>query len=330
MTFWIFASAIAILALVIMLWPLLRPKAQTIVRSSYDMQIYKDQLKEVEADLARGTLTQAEAKASRTEVSRRLLAAADAVAGETTSGNAPKGASLLLSGITAVAVLAGSYGVYQKIGVPGLPDLPLAERASQRPSQEEAETTLAQIDNTDNGLPDITQVDPKHLALVEQLKEVLADRPNDLVGHRMLADNLAQVGQFTEARVAQANVMRILGDTATAEDYSAYAEIMIVAANWYVSPQAETALVNALEADESDPRARYYAGILMMQRRSRNRYIRHTWTIGCRRSGGTGYDRRRTQRYDPRYGCTIVRTSFHTRRTSGRLGETYSCQWRVG
>lgn len=271
MTFWIFASAIAILALVAMLWPLLRPKMQTVVRSSYDMQIYKDQLKEVEADLARGTLTEAEAKASRTEVSRRLLAAADAVAGETTSGNAPKGASLLISGITAVAVLAGGYGLYQQIGVPGLPDLPLAERATQRPSQEEVETALAQIDDTDNGLPDITQVDPKHLALVEQLKGVLADRPDDLIGHRMLADNLAQVGKFTEARMAQANVMRILGDTATAEDYSAYAEIMIVAANWYVSPQAETALVKALEADETDPRARYYAGILMMQRQDYQR-----------------------------------------------------------
>ena len=48
MTFFIVAGGISILALAAMLWPLLRPKAPTESRSSYDMQIYKDQLNEVD------------------------------------------------------------------------------------------------------------------------------------------------------------------------------------------------------------------------------------------------------------------------------------------
>ena len=263
MTFWIFAGGLAVLALAAMLWPLLRPKKQTAMRSSYDVQIYKDQLKEVEADLARGTLSEAEAKASRTEVSRRLLAAADAEAHETASGNAPARASRLLAAAVGIAVLVGGFGVYQRLGVQGMPDFPLSDRISARISQEAAEKAAAQ-DGT--GLPDIQQNDPKHLELVEQLKEVLEDRPDDLRGHQMLADNLAQLGKYAEARIAQDTVMRILGDEATAADYSSHAEIMIVAANWYVSPEAETALVRAFELDPSDQRARYYAGILMIQR----------------------------------------------------------------
>ena len=263
MTFWIVAGGISILALAAMLWPLLRPKAPTVSRSSYDMQIYKDQLKEVDTDLARGTLSEVEAKASRTEISRRLLTAADKEAEETASGNAPVAASRVLSVLIVIAVLTGGVGLYQRLGVQGMPDFPLADRIAQRISQVEAEQASLQ----DSGaFPDLQQADPKHLNLVEQLQEVLADRPDDLVGHRMLADNLAQLGQYIEARVAQDNVMRILGDEATASDYSSHAEIMIVAANWYVSPAAESALAHAFQIDPSDQRARYYAGILMMQR----------------------------------------------------------------
>jgi cytochrome c-type biogenesis protein CcmH len=263
MTFWIFAGGLTVLALAAMLWPLLRPKKQTAMRSSYDVQIYKDQLKEVEADLARGTLTEAEAKASRTEVSRRLLAAADAEAHESLSGNAPSGASRVLAIAVSLAVLAGGFGIYQQLGVQGMPDFPLDERVSSRPSQEVAEKAAAQ---GAAGLPDIVQIDPKHLELVEQLQNVLKDRPDDLRGHQMLADNLAQLGKYAEARVAQDNVMRILGDEATAANYAAHAEIMIVAADWYVSPAAEEALAHAFQIDPSNQLARYYAGVLMIQR----------------------------------------------------------------
>ena len=263
MTFWIFAGGLTVLALAAMLWPLLRPKTQTAMRSSYDVQIYKDQLTEVEADLARGTLTETEAKASRTEVSRRLLAAADAEANESASGNAPVGASRIMAVVISLAVLAGGLGVYQQLGVQGMPDFPLNERMGSRPSQEVAEKAAEQYSA---GLPDIIQVDPKHLELVEQLQEVLKDRPDDLQGHQMLADNLAQLGEYAEARVAQDTVMRILADEATAADYAAHAEIMIVAANWYVSPAAEEALAHAFQIDPANKLARYYAGVLMIQR----------------------------------------------------------------
>ncbi|OUS05177.1 c-type cytochrome biogenesis protein CcmI [Rhodobacterales bacterium 52_120_T64] len=261
--FWIFAGGLTALTLAAMLWPLLRPSRQTAMRSSYDVQIYKDQLKEVEADLARGTLSEAEAKASRTEVSRRLLAAADAEASESSSGNAPKSISRALAITVSLAVLVGGFGVYQQLGVQGMPDFPLEDRVSSRPSQAVAEKAVAQ---DAVGLPDIVQIDPKHLELVEQLQEVLQDRPDDLRGHQMLADNLAQLGKYADARVAQDTVMRILGDEASAEDYAAHAEIMIVAANWYVSPAAEQALVDAFQTDPSNMLARYYAGVLMIQR----------------------------------------------------------------
>ncbi len=46
-----------------------------VTAANSDIAVYKDQLTEVERDLARGILTEAEAEAVRIEVSRRLLEA---------------------------------------------------------------------------------------------------------------------------------------------------------------------------------------------------------------------------------------------------------------
>ncbi len=259
MSFWVTTALLAALAAFWIALPLLRRGGDGVGRSSYDVQIYKDQLKEVERDLSRGVLTEAEANASRTEISRRLLVAADKAEAEAGGSAAPKGATIGLLLAVTVAFIGGFY-LYSRIGAPGFPDLPLAERMANRPSQEMAEQQVAA---TQGELP---PADPEHLALIEQLKDVLKDRPNDLTGYRLLADNLAQLGRYAEARVAQDRVIELLGDSATAEDYASQAEIMVIAAGWYVSPEAEDALTNAVQIDQFNPRARFYVGMALWQR----------------------------------------------------------------
>ena len=259
MSFWIAAIALSLLALGWIARPLLRGRGDGAARSSYDMQIYKDQLKEVDRDLSRGVLTEAEANASRTEISRRLLAAADKADGEASTHAAPNAASTgLIAAI--LAAFIGGAALYWNIGAPGYPDLPLAERVENRPSQVEAEQIASAAQS------EALTADPQHLALVEQLADVLKDRPDDLTGHQMLADNLAQLGRYVDARIAQDKVMAILGDQATAEDYASHAEIMIIAAGWYVSPEAEAALTAAVQRDQLSPRARFYVGLALWQR----------------------------------------------------------------
>ena len=259
MIFWITTIALSLLAILWIVLPVLRGGQAAADRSSYDIQVYKDQLKEVERDLARGVITDAEATASRTEISRRLLGAADKASARTVGKIAPKAANIGVG--VAIAVLTiGGFALYTQIGAPGLRDLPLTERLANRPTQEQAEdqARLAQGEQP--------QIDPEHLALVNQLRDALADRPTDLTGYRLLADNLAQLGLYADARAAQDQVITILGDSATAEDHAAHAEIMIIAAGWYVSPAAESALTKAAQLDRTNPRARFYIGMAMLQR----------------------------------------------------------------
>src|SRR5690242_194332 len=59
------------------LWPLSR---RAPLAGGSDLAVYRDQLEEIERDRAAGLIAEREAETARIEVSRRLIAAADAAA----------------------------------------------------------------------------------------------------------------------------------------------------------------------------------------------------------------------------------------------------------
>ena len=106
---------------------------------------------------------------------------------------------------------------------------------------------------------------PDFIRLMDQLRTAVAERPGDLQGALLLARNEAVLGNFVAAYKAQAQVLSIKGDQATAADYVDYADMMVLAAGGYVSPEAEAALRAALTRDPQNGPARYYVGLLQAQ-----------------------------------------------------------------
>ncbi|MSU89764.1 c-type cytochrome biogenesis protein CcmI [Rhodobacteraceae bacterium 2CG4] len=264
MIFWAVAAILGLIVAAVLTRAMLRPGAAA-GRADRAARVYRAQLDEVEADLARGTLTEAEAGALRAEVSRRLLAATDrADAGDAA---APGRMNLVAAALTAAFVLGGGGALYAVLGDAGAPDRPLARRLAEaaqawaeRPGQAEAEAQLAAA-----GRADPPEADPEQLALIERLQAALADRPTDERGHRLLAASLARLGRFPQAAEAQTRVLEIVGADATAADLVNLAEFRILAAQGYVSPEAEAALVAALDLDPQHPRARYFSGFGALQ-----------------------------------------------------------------
>ncbi|MEM1065890.1 MAG: c-type cytochrome biogenesis protein CcmI, partial [Pseudomonadota bacterium] len=74
MMFWIVSGAMAGLVALLLVLAILRRGAAD-GSAAFDVQVYRDQLKEVERDLARGVISESEADQIRIEVSRRLLEA---------------------------------------------------------------------------------------------------------------------------------------------------------------------------------------------------------------------------------------------------------------
>jgi cytochrome c-type biogenesis protein CcmH len=93
----------------------------------------------------------------------------------------------------------------------------------------------------------------------------VATRPDDLLGHKLLAQNEAALGNFVAARKAQSVVVRLKGAQATAEDLSALAQLMVAAAGGTVTPEAEMVLVQCLKLDPRNGWARYYSGLMFAE-----------------------------------------------------------------
>ncbi|MGB5559429.1 MAG: c-type cytochrome biogenesis protein CcmI [Paracoccaceae bacterium] len=263
MSFWIVSLTIAALVAASLALALLRGRGGRAAGPAQDVQVYKDQLAEVERDLARGVMSEDEAGRSRVEVSRRLLEAARGAeaAGVTGGGQA----NPVIAWGLGLAVLAGAFGIYSQLGAPKYPDLPLERRIAaaedfraSRIDQAAAEAQIGAVQIDPNA-------DPAHVELMVKLRAALKDRPDDLAGHELLARNEAALGDFIAARKAQARVLELKGDAATGEDYADYAYVQIAAAGGYVSPQAEAALSNALQRDPKNRLARFYSGVMFAQ-----------------------------------------------------------------
>lgn len=266
MTFWIISAGLALAVAVVIGFATRAPKrGVTEPAAAYDLRVYRDQLREVDKDLARGVIGQADAERVRAEVSRRILAADAAMQSEAIEAEADKGAPWIMAAIVGAMLMGGSLWMYWNLGAPGYGDLALKDRMElaeqarlNRPSQEEAEDSLPPY----TAPPDIS---PDYAALVQRLRDTVARRPDDLQGHLLLVQNEANLGNFRAAARAQSQVIRIKGDTVRAEDFTDYADMLVLAAGGYVSPEAETALREALSREQTNGTARYYLGLMMAQ-----------------------------------------------------------------
>ncbi|MDJ0629205.1 MAG: c-type cytochrome biogenesis protein CcmI [Rhodobacter sp.] len=266
MLFWLIAAALTLAVAGLLVMALMRARAASDREPAHDVQVYRDQLREVERDLARGVVTEDEAGRVRVEISRRLLEADKAASGAGAPGTAPRTLSLAAAGGIALVLVGGALGLYAVIGAPGYSDLPLKTRIAladaaraDRPGQAEAEEQAAA------GLPSVPQASPEFLALMDRLRAAVAESPDDLQGQELLARNEARLGNFSASHLAQARVIELKGDAAIADDYGTLADLMVLAAGGYVSPEAEAALTRALELEPRNGPARYYTGLLHAQ-----------------------------------------------------------------
>ncbi|WP_372884674.1 c-type cytochrome biogenesis protein CcmI [Shimia sp.] len=264
MLFWIIAVVIALAVLGLLTRALLMGRSGEEPPAAYDLRVYRDQLKEVDRDLARGVIAAADAERVRTEVSRRILAADAQLQSGGDSGGQPRAGATALMALMALVVLGGGLGLYWVLGAPGYGDLPLQARIA---ASKELHASRASQAEFEAKLPAPAPLNPEneYTALVLKLRDKVAGRPDDLQGNRLLARTEANLGNDRAAYAAQREVLRLLDEKATAQDHIFYAELMISATQGYVSPEAEAALTAAMKLAPRHPVARYYWGLMLIQ-----------------------------------------------------------------
>lgn len=264
MTFWIVTSLMALAVAALLVVTLLRARNGARPAAAYDLQVYRDQLKDVDRDLARGTLAEADAERIRTEVSRRILAADTQAQQDPADKAQPSKVSLSVAIMVAVVMIGGSFGLYWTLGAPGYGDLALdyriemaKERRDTRPGQDEAEARMP--------VRPEPEIDASYKQLITQLRETVATRPDDIQGLELLARHESNLGNYSAAYAAKGRAIELKGDETQPHDYAEHAEMLIAAAGGYVSPEAEQELRQVLAREPWHGAARYYWGLMLMQ-----------------------------------------------------------------
>jgi len=237
MTLWFAVALMTVAAIFAVLWPLARPARR--FRSGSDVEVYRDQLDEIERDRAAGLIADKEAAAAQVEVSRRLIAAADA---QTPAGVPATSAAWRRRMVAIAALVALPFGVggfYLALGSPTLPDQPLALRLAAARGTQSVDGLIAQVETH------------------------LERNPDDGRGWEVIAPIYARLGRFEDAVKARRNALRLNGETAERE--AALGEAMVFAANGVVTTEAKATFEKAVALDAGEVQARYFLGLAAEQ-----------------------------------------------------------------
>ena len=217
---------------------LLRSAGPTAESPSHDpdLDVYRDQIAELDADTERGVIDQNQAEAARTEIARRLIKQSElpAAIGQPRSAIQPASANRLLT-ICAAAIPAVSLIIYLGVGSPGLPGRPLAARLSAPPDPN------APID------------------MIAKVEARLREKPADAQGWAVIAPVYLSMGRAPDAANAFARAISLAGETP--DRLLGLAKSNIMANNGIVNDPAQKALLRLKEIDPNRVEAQFWLAV---------------------------------------------------------------------
>ncbi len=237
MLLWVLIFCLTAAAIMAVLVPLSRAP-QSSDAAAQAKAVYRDQLQELERDLADGRIDPPEAAAARAEIARRLIDI------ERVRPQAPVPRNRAAARrITALVALCGiplvALGLYLSLGSPNLPAQPLAARLAEPPAPDDI------------------------AALIARVEEHLARAPEDGRGWEVIAPVYLRLGRAADAATAYRNAIRLNG--ASAARQTGLGEAILAAEGGVVTAEARQAFERASEAEPAAPAPRFYLALAAEQ-----------------------------------------------------------------
>jgi cytochrome c-type biogenesis protein CcmH len=250
MTLWLILTAFMGGAALIVLAPFFFGSGAKETPTSLD--VYKDQLAEIDRDKAQGLIDEAEAASARLEIERRILAAGRTDGGPVQAVS-PNWQYHMVTGVSAIVVL-GSVGLYATLGRPDLPSAPIQALAAA--GQQTAPTTsqTAGAKETDGDVE----------ALVKKVEKRVEENPNDPDSWRMLGWSYYNMGRNKDAVAAYRRAVDLQKDNPTLK--ALLGEAMVTEAGDTVTEAAMSVFNEVLTINPNDERARFFKGVSKAQK----------------------------------------------------------------
>lgn len=236
MVLWIILALLTAAVAAVLIMPFARGNKVALADHVGEVEVYRDQLKELERDRAQGLIEPQEAEYARAEIGRRLLAAAGANADRQESPAKTGKYAVVTSMVTLVPPIVGLC-LYLALGSPGLPDQPLEARLA----------------NPGNNVA----------LLVAKAERHLAQNPNDGAGWDLLAPIYFRSMRLGDAEMAYRNAIRLLGPNAAR--LAGLGETLVASNDGIVTEDARSAFEEAVRLEPDNPRSRFYVGLGLEQ-----------------------------------------------------------------
>ncbi|MFC5759209.1 c-type cytochrome biogenesis protein CcmI [Rhizobium sp. GCM10022189] len=234
MLFWILVAVLTAAVAVILLYPLLRRAKAVEDTRAGEAAVYRDQLRELDRDLAGGLINADEADYARAEIGRRLIAVSGASPAE---ARQPARRHRLAEAFIVLLLPVVGLCLYINTGRPDLPSQPLEARLAN-PGRDMA-------------------------VLVAKAERHLAQNPDDGRGWDVLAPIYFSTMRLSDAEAAYRNAIRLLGPSPARLD--GLAETLMATAEGVVTEDARKALEQSLALEPDNPRARFYIALSLEQ-----------------------------------------------------------------
>ncbi len=266
MTLWIILTIMTSVAAVLLSAPFIRRFDQPQAELAGGVEVYRDQLKEVESEQQQGLIDDVQAESARIEIKKRALATdkIEQPLVPALSVGERKFAMICVIGI----VVLGSVGLYAATGSPDLPSM----RGVGAPAQQASvsfnrdSTTPANPVAALQALVSENQA-PAALPPVDEMIRRLATRllqnPKDSQGWRTLGWSYFNIGRFSEANEAYAKAIELSPNDA--EIRGAQVEALVRSADGVVTTDARNAIEDTLKIDPKNARARFFRGLAKEQ-----------------------------------------------------------------
>ena len=225
--FWLAGAALAAVALVLVLRPFLfRRSAASVSRRDANVSIYRDQLRELDADLKSGLLAPSDYERSRRELEARALQ--DAARPD--SAPATPARRALAWGLGA-GIPVFALALYMVIGSPG----------ALSPADDMHAVTVQQLGS-----------------MVERLAAKLRENPDDVEGWKLLGRSYSVLGRYPESADAYAKAaVRAPRDAQLLADF---ADVLAMARGQSLEGEPEKLVERALELEPNNLKALALSG----------------------------------------------------------------------
>lgn len=254
--FWLIAAGIGVFAAGFLYLAARLGGGRVAAPGAHDLQVYRDQLTEIERDRDRGLISETAAEAAELEVKRRMLAVADRAEEEADAAteNEPGESVRRLPGsVIAVAVLAvpiAGVAGYLLVGRPDLATGPVA--VARGPTQEDIRRAAS-----------MTPEQRRQMirGMVEGLEARLREKPDDFAGWMRLGRVRAVLGEWAKSAAAYARARSLKPDSVPALESFITARLRTVPRNQPLPEDLREAVGQLALKQPNHPLALYLGGV---------------------------------------------------------------------